>query len=120
MLKAVDRPWDYINLGRHYTIPRAEAWPGVEDAFSLTTHAYILSAAGARKYHAQFADPTTFPLDWLPMCLRMLGILAVYTASPRLFRQDRTIPGMIHDNAEPPEFWPEGLAKPDERWLEGR
>jgi GR25 family glycosyltransferase involved in LPS biosynthesis len=117
LLRAADRPWDYLNLGRYYTIGTVPVWPGVEDAFSLTTHAYLLSPDGARKYAAQFADPTHLALDWLPMRLRMLGLLTVYTATPRLFTQDRTLPGMIHDNAEPAEFWPATLAKPDARWL---
>jgi GR25 family glycosyltransferase involved in LPS biosynthesis len=117
IISLADRPWDYINLGRYYTIPKVPAWPGVEDSFSLTTHAYLLSPEGSVRYGKQFADPRHFALDWLPMCLRMLGALRVYTAVPRLFTQDRTIPGLIHDNKEPPEYWPEGLARPDPRWL---
>ena len=117
LMVEADRPWDYINLGRYLTIGDKKVWPGVEDSFSLTTHAYLLSQEGAYKYLRQFAEPTTFALDWFPMCLRMLKVLNVYTASPRLFRQDRTIPGLIHGGPEPAEFWPDNLPRPDPRWL---
>jgi GR25 family glycosyltransferase involved in LPS biosynthesis len=85
----------------------------VEDSYAFTTHAYLLSAEGAERFFRALPDPTDAPIDWMVLRLKALGTLSVYTASPRLFRQDRVeCPGLIHQEDEPPEFWPLGKPLP--------
>jgi hypothetical protein len=116
IIQSADRRWDYINLGRYLTLGGMPTWLGVEESFSLTTHAYLLSPYGAKRYLQAMPEPTTFPLDWLPNKLKAFGQLDYFTASPRLFRQDREgCPGLIHQEAESSEFWPPTLKLPFER-----
>lgn len=110
--------WDYINLGRTFAFGGVEIVPGLENGFSLTTHAYLLSSEGAKKYDWHFPPMTWFPVDWLPMYLRALGYLTVYTAKPRVFDQE-SLEGIIQPHVSQPEEWPDTKPKPPSWWLTG-
>ena len=108
LLSWADRDWDYLNLGRYFDRGGVEVWPGVVDSFSLCSHAYLLSPEGAKRYRDHFAEGGADAIDWIPQNLKREGKLLVYTASPRLFRQDRANnPPLcnVDQPAEPVEFW---------------
>jgi predicted O-methyltransferase YrrM len=120
--RILDYPWDYCNLGRSWALAEKDVGVGLVDGFSLTTHAYLLSPEGAQRYRDLFMDPPHFPLDWLPMFLRVTHQMRVLTAKPRLFDQDRTgLKPLIHGVDETLyDEWPPHKAPPHDWWLTGR
>lgn len=99
----LDPDWEYINLGRCYDYCAAEKVISkveetgqlvVTSPSSLCTHAYAVSAIGARKL-LSVTLPHVFAVDVLVTLLSRNGLLRQYSLSPPSFTQNKIAPATI-------------------------
>jgi hypothetical protein len=103
-----DPSWELINLGRCYDYCEADVVVGavrfargealgklVRSLSPLCTHSYLVSLAGARKL-LSVTLPHTTAVDSLMALLGRIGLMRVYSVTPRLFTQDRGEAGGTH------------------------
>jgi len=112
-MRRADATWEYLNLGRCDDGCQAQVEVGrvtrtgqaiVTSPSSLCTHAYVVTAAGARKLLA-FSLPVAYNLDHFIALLFRRGVLRQYSLSPPSFsRQPASSHRARQDGEGPREF----------------